>query len=171
MGAINRQGIPLQSLTALVGQVCNLRPIHIRPAILALLLTSWAHAQTYDLAWSPNGKLIALAGFKEVRLGDESLKGAADAVRAVVFSKDGTLLAAAGGLPGRAGEVQIWGVADRKLIRTIKGHSDCIYGVAFSPDGKTIATSSYDKFIKLWDLSDGKEIRTFKDHIDAVYAV
>jgi WD40 repeat protein len=151
MGSPHQQRIPLQSL-------------------IGLLLCAHAMAQTYDLAWSPDGKTIALAGFKEVRLLDQvPLKGAADAVRAVAFSKDGSLLAAAGGLPGRSGEVQIW--QDRKLIHTIKGHSDCIYGVAFSPDGKTLATSSYDKLIKLWDLASEKEIRTLKDHIDAVYAL
>jgi WD40 repeat protein len=158
MGFINQQRIPLQPLV--------------------LLTCALAHGQTYDLAWSPDSKLIALAAFKEVRLIDPatkqevaSLKGAPDAVRALAFSKDGSLLAAAGGLPARRGEVQIWDVRGHTLQHTIKGHSDCIYAVAFSPDGKTIATSSYDKLIKLWDVSTEKEIRTLKDHIDAVYAL
>jgi WD40 repeat protein len=162
MGPTHQQRIPLQSL------ICS---------GVGLLACAFAHAQTYDLAWSPDAKTIALAGFKEVRLLDPtnaamtSLKGAADGVRAVAFSKDGEMLAAAGGLPGRSGEVQIWNVHDRKLMHSIKGHSDCIYGVAFSPDGKVLATSSYDKLIKLWDLASEKEIRTLKDHIDAVYAL
>lgn len=134
--------------------------------------------QIFDIAWSGDGKTLAMAAFKTVRLMDPETKnqiaeltGHADAVRAVAFSPDGTLLAAAGGLPARSGEVKIWNVAQRKLVATIKGHADCIYGVAFSPDGKTIATGSYDKLVKLWDASTGKEIRTFKDHVDAVYAV
>ena len=137
--------------------------------------------QIFDLAFSPDGKWVALAGFREVRLlpapqpnrdrQGAALPGPVDAVRAVTFSKDGSLLAAAGGMPARQGEVLIYDVGERKLIRTIKGHSDCIYGIAFSPDGKTIATASYDKLIKLWDIATGKEIRTYKDHIDAVYAV
>jgi WD40 repeat protein len=134
--------------------------------------------QIFDLAFSPDGKLLALAGFREVRLVDATTKqtiatlaGEADTVRAVAFSKDGALLAAAGGLPARSGEVKIWDVGQRKLVHTIGGHADCIYGVAFSPDGKSIATGSYDKLIKLWDIASQKEIRTYKDHIDAVYAV
>lgn len=164
MGSINQQRIPLQSLIAAGFLTC------------AFALT--ISAQTYDLAWSPDNKIIALAGFKQVRLIDPATKqeiatlpGAADAVRTLAFSKDGAMLAAAGGLPGRGGEAQIWDIASRKLLHTIKGHADCIYAVAFSPDGKTIATSSYDKLIKLWDLATDKEIRTFKDHIDAVYAL
>ena len=134
--------------------------------------------QIFDLAWRPDGTLIALAGFRQVRLVNPATKetvatldGEADAVRALAFSRDSKLLAAAGGLPARKGEVKIWDVDSRKLVQTVAGHADCIYAVAFSPDGKSIATSSYDKLLKLWDVSSGKEIRTFKDHIDAVYAL
>jgi WD40 repeat protein len=130
------------------------------------------------LAYRPDGKMLALGTYKEVRLADPAtgetiatLGGHAEAVRAVAFSPDGALLAAAGGLPGRSGEIKIWNVAGRKELRTIQGHSDCVYAVAFSPDGKTIATSSYDKLIKLWSIDTGQEIRTFKDHIDAIYAL
>jgi WD40 repeat protein len=134
--------------------------------------------QIFSLAYKPDGTLLALGGFKEVRLADATgkasgspLSGHAEAVRAVAFSRDGRLLAAAGGLPGRKGEVKIWDIAKRAEIAAIQGHDDCIYAVAISPDGKRIATSSYDKLIKIWDAGNGQEIRTLKDHIDAVYAL
>jgi uncharacterized protein with WD repeat len=130
------------------------------------------------LAYRPDGNLLALGTFKEVRLVEPAtgkivatLPGEAEDVRAVAFSPDGKLLAAAGGLPARSGEVKIWDVAERAPLRTIAGHADCIYAVEFAPDGKSIATASYDKLIKLWDVESGKEIRTLKDHIDAVYAL
>ncbi len=133
--------------------------------------------QIYTLAWRPDGKTIALGGYTDVRLIDAStqaetgkLSGHVDAVRALAWSKDGQLLAAAGGAPGRKGEVKVWR-ADGSFVATISGHSDCIYSVAFSPDGKTLATSSYDKLIKLWDPMTGKELRTLKDHIDAIYSI
>jgi WD40 repeat protein len=134
--------------------------------------------QIFSMAYRPDGKLIALGGFKEVRLIDAStgkltgtLPGEVETVRAVAFSHDGHLLAAAGGLPARSGQIKIWDVDKRTELKTIQGHADCIYAVAFSPDGKAVATSSYDKLIKLWDIDTGKEIRTLKDHIDAVYAL
>ncbi len=130
------------------------------------------------LAYRPDGKLIALGTFKEVRLVEPesgkviaTLPGEAEDVRAVAFSPDGKLLAAAGGLPARSGEVKIWDVEKRAPLHTITGHADCIYAVEFAPDGKRIATASYDKLIKLWDVESGKEIRTLKDHIDAVNAL
>lgn len=132
-------------------------------------------SQIGALAYRPDGRLIALGEFKQVRLADASgrivgeLSGHAEQVRAVAFSPDGALLAAAGGLPARKGEIKIWDVDKRTLVRTIEGHADCIYAIAFSPDGKTLASAGYDKLIKLWDVAGGKEVRTLKDHIDAIY--
>src|SRR5262249_55011372 len=151
---------------------------------LLLLTTLALHAATpskpqiFSLAYTPDGKQIALGGFHDIRIIDAAtqkvevtLTGHADAVRSIVFSHDGKWLVAGGGLPARKGEIKIWDVAQKSAVRTINGHKDCIYAVAISPDGKTIASASYDKLIKLWDIQTGNEIRTLKDHIDAVYAL
>ena len=134
-------------------------------------------AQIAALAYSPDGSMLALATYREVRLTDPTgktvatLGGHVEQVRAVAFSPDGKRLAAAGGLPGRKGEVKVWDVAARKEIVAFNGHSDCIYTVAFSPDGKTLATAGYDRMIYLWDAATGEKTRTLKDHIDAIYAL
>jgi len=134
--------------------------------------------QVFAMAWQPSGNLLALAGFQKVTLVEartgktvSTLPGHAEAVRNVAFSRDGKLLAAAGGLCGKQGEVRIYNVDTRAEVGKFNGHDDCIYGLAFSPDGKMLATSSYDKLIKLWDTATGQEIRMLKDHIDSVYAL
>ena len=131
-----------------------------------------------SLAFSPNGLMLALGGYKEIELLNAAdrkpinkLTGAANQVRAVAFSPDGKLLAAAGGNPSQFGEVKIYNVSDGKELTNIRGHRDNIFALAFSPDGKTIATCSYDKMIKLWEVASGKEIKNLKDHTDAVFAV
>ncbi len=131
-----------------------------------------------SVAFSPDGKTLAVGGYNQVRLMNpktgkvlENLSGAAGLVRSVAFSPDGKWLAAGGGLCQQWGEVQIWDVQSDKLLRTLRGHHDCIYSVAFSPNGKLLASGSYDKLIKLWDPKTGKELKTLKDHIDAVFAV
>ncbi len=131
-----------------------------------------------SITYSPDGKLLAVGGYQEVRLVDAAtgkvlatLAGHADLVRSVAFSPDGKWLVAGGGLPARLGEIKIWDMATHQLVRTIVGHRDCIYSVAVSRDGKLIVSGSYDKLIKLWDAQTGTEVRTLKDHIDAVFAV
>lgn len=131
-----------------------------------------------SLAFSPNDAMLALGGYKEVELLNANdrksinkIAGAANQVRAVAFSSDGKLLAAAGGNPSQFGEVKLYNVSDGKEVINIRGHRDNIFALAFSPDGKTMATCSYDKMIKLWDVASGKEIKNLKDHTDAVFAV
>lgn len=131
-----------------------------------------------SLAFSPDGKTIALGRYKQVQLLDAAsgkvtatLEGHADLVRALAFSPDGKRLAAAGGKPGEFGEVVLWNVAAREPERTIRGHADCIYAVDISSDGKQVVTASYDKLILLWDAATGEKMKTLKDHVDAVFAV
>jgi WD40 repeat protein len=129
--------------------------------------------QIYSLAPQPGTGVLALGGYRDVRMqpGNRIFSGHADAVRALAFSPDGKLLAAAGGLPARNGEVKLWDISTGSEVRTVTGHTDAIYAVAFSPDGKLIATAGYDKLIKLWDVATGAEVRTLKDHIDAINAL
>jgi DNA-binding beta-propeller fold protein YncE/mono/diheme cytochrome c family protein len=131
-----------------------------------------------SVAFSLNGKILAVGGYKQVRLVDpqtgkvlNQFSGAAGLVRSVAFSPDGEWLAAGGGLCQQWGEIQLWNLQSGRLGSTMRGHNDCIYSVAFSPDGKLLASGSYDKLIKLWDPASGKVVRTLKDHIDAVFAV
>ncbi|MCC6695990.1 MAG: pre-peptidase C-terminal domain-containing protein [Candidatus Hydrogenedentes bacterium] len=100
-----------------------------------------------------------------------TLGGHAEMVRALAFSPDGTLLAAAGGNPGRGGEVKLWNVAEHRPVATLQGHRDNILGAAFSPDGQRLATCSYDKTILVWDIASGTPVLTLANHVDAVYAV
>ncbi len=130
-----------------------------------------------SLAFQPGSALIALGRYREVELIDGAkrslagkLAGLANQVRAIAFSPDGKLLAAAGGNPAQFGEIKIWSVADRKEIHSIRSHRDNIFAIAFSPDATKLATCSYDRLIKLWDAATGQEIATLRDHTDAVFS-
>lgn len=130
------------------------------------------------LAFQNDGMAIALGRYQTVELINAQtgaplvkLSGHANQVRAVAFSPDGKLLAAAGGNPGQFGEIKIWDVAARKELRAWRGHRDNIFALAFSPDGTKLATCSYDRMIKLWDVATGAEIKNLKDHTDAVFSV
>lgn len=127
-------------------------------------------------AVSPDGKLMALAGYGSVRLVTvegratvRSLTKLRGSVAAVSFSADGALLLTAAGEPGLFGEAQLWRVADGALVRTFTGHKDSLYAAVLSPDGKRLATGSYDQQIKLWDAATGAELKTLAGHNGAVF--
>jgi WD40 repeat protein len=79
-----------------------------------------------SLDYSPDGKLLAVAGYHEVLIvkADGSgivarLVGMSERIESVKFSPDGKQLAVAGGLPARLGEVQIWDVASKLLLLSV----------------------------------------------------
>ena len=128
----------------------------------------------YSLAFSPNGKTLAVASGQTVELRDAAtnqktatLLGHTDAVRSVVFSRDGKLLATG----SNDGTVILWDLNKGQAQNTLKGHRGFVGSVAFSPDGKRLATASYDNSAKLWDVATGVEVATLTGHNDVVYCL
>lgn len=109
----------------------------------------------------------------ERQIGDGSEKSPlADRVLAVTFSPDGKLLATAGGVPSRSGELKLWNTADGALVREFKDpHSDTIFAARFSPDQKYIATGAADKLMKVFETDTGKFVRSFEGHTHHVLNV
>ena len=123
------------------------------------------------LAYSPDGALLAVSGYREILLhkADGSglvarLPGISDKITSLAFSPDGSLLAAVGGTPADFGEVELWDVAQRKLRRSIKLTSDTLFGVSFSPDGSKLAFGGTDNEIHVIEVATGKELLGVKQH-------
>ena len=130
----------------------------------------------HAVALSPSGDVLAIARHGEVELRSlaegktlQKLAGIRGSVNGVAISKDGQLVAAAGGEPGLIGEARIFKVADGSLVREFRGHKDSLYAAVLSPDGTVLATAGYDAAIELWNVAEGKEIRTLEGHNGAVF--
>ena len=128
-----------------------------------------------SLDFSPDGKLLAVAGFHEVLLhhADGSglvarLIGLSERIESVRFSPDGTRLAVSGGLPARMGEVQIWNVAKRALVVSVPVGFDTVYGVSWSPDGKLVAFGCPDNNLRAIDAATGEAVLQQGSHSDWV---
>jgi mono/diheme cytochrome c family protein len=128
-----------------------------------------------SIDWSPDGSLLAIAGFHEVLLhkADGSglvarLVGMSPRIESVRFSPDGARLAVTGGKPAQMGEVQIWDVAERKLLVSLPVTFDSVFGAAWSPDGKRVAFGGTDKSVRVIDAETGEEVLYQTAHDDWV---
>ena len=123
------------------------------------------------LAYSPDGKILAVSGYREIVLHKsdgsgliERLPCISDKITSLAFSPDGSTLAAVGGTPATFGEVQLWDVAAHKLKHSVTLTNDTLFGVSFSPDGKQLAFGATDNSIYVFDVAAGKQTRKISDH-------
>lgn len=135
-----------------------------------------------SIDYSPDGKLLAVAGFHEVLLHNADgsgiaarLIGLSERIESVRFSPDGTKLAVAGGLPGRTGEIQIWDMATKELLMSLPVSYDTVYGASWSPDGKYIAYGCADNTVRAIDSTTGEQVLYQGAHndwvLDTVFSV
>ncbi|MGQ9564539.1 MAG: WD40 repeat domain-containing protein, partial [Thermogutta sp.] len=115
-----------------------------------------------SVAFHPAGQYLAAGGFEprifivEIRTGRllVELTGDRD-IRQVVFSDDGSLLAAAGGL----GRVLLWDARSLQKRAEIPASSRRLHTAAFSPDGRFLIVGGDDGVVSLWRL-DATPIQT-----------
>jgi len=148
-------------------------PITVANAERVTQLARWGKGRIREIAYSPDGRLLAVgtsigvhlydaATFREVRYLETPA-----VVTSVAFSPDGVLLAS-----GSEDEtVRLWRVADGSLVRTLEGHESDVESVAFSPDGALLASGSDDNTVRLWRVKDGSLVRTLEGHTGGVWSV
>lgn len=126
--------------------------------------------RVHDLALSTDGRTllvyldtrqVELLSFPE--LASQAVidvrKANAHYYRAGAFSPDGTHLA----LGDNDGELSVWAIAERALVKRWKSHKKAITHLAFSPDGKVLAAGGHEDFVLLWSVPQGKELREIDD--------
>jgi WD40 repeat protein/mono/diheme cytochrome c family protein len=138
-------------------------PVYQRPPVIT------------SLDFSPDGKLLAVAGFHEVLLhrADGSgivarLVGLSERIESARFSPDGKFIAVAGGLPARMGEIQVWDVEKRKLTMSYPIGYDTVYGVSWSPDSKLVAFGCPDNTVRAIEAATGNQVLYQGSHNDWV---
>ena len=141
---------------------CKLWDVQNRQTIATLQhITGWNRSQVKAVAFSPDGQLLATAGW-DVKLWEVSNQTEIATLQhdewvwAVAFSPNGQLLAT-GDTNGR---VKVWDVQDRQMITQLEADTTGVYTVAFSPDGRTLASAGYQGRIKLWAVANWELLGT-----------
>ncbi len=133
------------------------------------------------LAFSPDGKMLAVSGNREILLHTldgsapaQRLPGLSDSILSLAFSRDGSLLVAGGGTPARFGEIQFWDLnlfpkprgqqPAAKLRRSVMLTGDTVFGVSLSPDATRVAAGCTDNTVRIVDTATGKELDKMGAH-------
>ena len=128
----------------------------------------------HAVAWSPDGKTIATAGFDNtVRLWEaatrkeiKSLEGHSKLVLAVAFSPDSRELASA----SLDNSAKVWDIPGGGPARTLTGQAAAVAALAVKPDGKKAAVAA-GRSVRIWDLAKSASIKELEGFASEVLSV
>ena len=117
------------------------------------------------LAFSPDGKTLAVGSGEPSRGGDITLWNVSDGkltremrdrhsdtVLSLEFSPDGKLIASG----GADKQLRVSDVANGKQLKVFEGHTHHVLGVSWRADGRVLVSSGADNATKVWDWLKGE---------------
>jgi hypothetical protein len=130
------------------------------------------------LAFSADGKKLISGGYHELLIWDADegrllrrVKGLPQKIQRLAPSPDGKWLAAATGIPGKLGQINLIEMESERPAKVLATAPDLFWSVVFSADGSAIAAGAADNTIRLLDFPSGRETLKIEQHADWVMDV
>ena len=130
------------------------------------------------LAFNATGAQLAVSGCHEITFWDTARRvllhrmgGMPERIHALAWQPGGSLLAVAGGAPGRSGEVLLVDTAENAPPLELAVTGDEMLCAAFSPDGRRLAAGGADKTLRVFAIESGAETLRLEQHSDWVQGV
>ena len=142
-----------------------------------LTLSSRGNAVTALVA-SPWAPLLAVAGYRQVLLYDTTdgtlsavLPFPEGSINVLRFSRNGSMLLAAGGRAGQSGKAVVFDVKTGQRMSEVGNEPDAILAAGISPNHGMVAVGTPKKLVRIYDTSNGELLYEMKKHTDWVTAI
>ncbi|MES9602520.1 WD40 repeat domain-containing protein [Actinomadura sp. NPDC000929] len=160
---------------------CPPTPAATRALMAALAFSHLTHVldghtdAVRNLAWSPDGALIATASRDGTcRLWDATtgsntamLEGHHGMVEMVAWAPDARRIATA----SRDHTVRVWDTATGHTLAVLAGATDVARTVAWSPDGTRIASGARDRVVRIWRTDTYELLTELHGHTDNILGI
>lgn len=152
-------------------------PMPVNLSTEVITLSARGNAVT-ALAASPWAPLVAVSGHKQVvlyNMEDLTVAGTLPfpegTVHVLRFSRNGSLLMAAGGRGGKSGRVIVFDVQTGKRVFEVGSEYDSVLAADISPNHGLIALGGPKKLVRVYSTADGELQYEMKKHTDWITAI
>jgi WD40 repeat protein len=128
------------------------------------------------VAVSPDGRLLAIGGLREVRGIDLAtgktqftISSLPEGVTALAFSPAGGLLAVGTGYTDAM--IRLFDAASGRAAGRLTGHNSWVSSLRFYKEGKRLVSTSGDQTVRVWDVPSQRGLLTLKGHSAEVWCV
>lgn len=130
----------------------------------------------HDLAFSPDGKSLAVAGGTPSEAGlvevftwpsgksSFVLSGHKDSVMSVVWIDNTTLASSS-----LDHEIIVWNIETKQPTQRITGHSRGVASLCYLAEAKLLVSAGLDQNLRVWQLPSGEPVRTLNNHTREVH--
>src|SRR5437899_8199072 len=82
----------------------------------------------------------------------------------IAISPDGMLMATASGVNEQPDDIQLWHLADGRLLGKLSGHNRGVTDLRFSADDRNLVSCSWEPAVRVWNAASGQSLPVVKGH-------